>query len=82
MVGGTARTAAEPVGVNRHTATRQFRKLHEIIAGQMAAEACFLDDERYFGAVRKGKRGRGIAGKVPVFGLLKRGGGATSWRRS
>jgi len=27
-----------------------------------------------FGGVRKGKRGRGAAGKVPVFGLLKRGG--------
>jgi transposase len=31
-------------------------------------------DESYFGGVRKGKRGRGAAGKVPVFGLLKRGG--------
>lgn len=31
-------------------------------------------DESYFGSVRKGKRGRGAAGKVPVFGLLKRGG--------
>jgi transposase-like protein len=31
-------------------------------------------DERYFGGVRKGKRGRGAAGKVAVFGLLKRGG--------
>lgn len=31
-------------------------------------------DESYFGGVRKGKRGRGSAGKVPVFGLLKRGG--------
>jgi transposase len=29
-------------------------------------------DESYFGGVRKGKRGRGAAGKVPVFGLLKR----------
>ena len=28
-------------------------------------------DESYFGGVRKGKRGRGTAGKVPVFGLLK-----------
>ena len=28
----------------------------------------------YFGGVRKGKRGRGAAGKIPVFGLLKRGG--------
>ena len=31
-------------------------------------------DESYFGGTRKGKRGRGVAGKVPVFGLLKRGG--------
>ena len=31
-------------------------------------------DESYFGGVRKGKRGRAAAGKVPVFGLLKRGG--------
>ena len=31
-------------------------------------------DESYFGGHRKGKRGRGAAGKVPVFGLLKRGG--------
>ena len=31
-------------------------------------------DESYFGGHRKGKRGRGAAGKVPVFGILKRGG--------
>ncbi len=31
-------------------------------------------DESYFGERREGKRGRGDAGKVPVFGLLKRGG--------
>ena len=31
-------------------------------------------DERYFDGVRKGKRGRGAAGKVAVFGLLKLGG--------
>ena len=31
-------------------------------------------DESYFGGHRKGRRGRGAAGKVPVFGLLKRGG--------
>ena len=31
-------------------------------------------DESYFGGVRKGKRGRGAAGKVVVFGILKRGG--------
>ena len=31
-------------------------------------------DESYFGGVRKGKRGRGAAGKVAVFGILKRDG--------
>ena len=31
-------------------------------------------DESYFGGRRKGKRGRGSAGKIPVFGVLKRGG--------
>ena len=32
-------------------------------------------DESYFGARRvRGKRGRGAAGKTPVFGLLKRDG--------
>ena len=31
-------------------------------------------DESYFGGRRKGKRGRGAAGKVAVFGLLKRRG--------
>ncbi|EQC98408.1 putative transposase [Neisseria meningitidis 2002030] len=31
-------------------------------------------DESYFAEQRKGKRGRGAAGKVAVFGLLKRNG--------
>ena len=31
-------------------------------------------DESYFGGVRKGKRERGAVGKIPVFGILKRGG--------
>ena len=31
-------------------------------------------DESYFGGRHKGKRGPGATGKVPVFGLLNRGG--------
>ncbi len=31
-------------------------------------------DESYFGGKRKGKRGRGAAGKVPVFGIIERKG--------
>jgi len=30
--------------------------------------------ESYFGGKRKGKRGRGAAGKVPVFGIMERNG--------
>ena len=77
MAGVPARTAADLVGVNRHTATLFYHKLRELIAAKLEAEAPFLIDdvevdESYFGGVRKGKRGRGAAGKVPVFGLLKR----------
>jgi transposase len=79
VAGVPARTAAELTGVNRNTAILFFHKLREVIADRLAEEAPFLDgevevDESYFGGARKGKRGRGAAGKVPVFGLLKRGG--------
>ena len=80
FVGGVpARTAAALVGVNRHTATLYYQKLRELIAAQLEKEAPFNAgeievDESYFGGVRKGKRGRGAAGKTPVFGLLKRAG--------
>jgi transposase len=79
VAGVPARTAAELTGVNRNTAILFFHKLREVIASKLAEEAPFLDgevevDESYFGGARKGKRGRGAAGKVPVFGLLKRGG--------
>ena len=79
VAGATARAAADLVGVNRHTATLYFCKLREIIAWQVEAETPFFSgeielDESYFGGQRKGKRGRGAAGKTIVFGLLKRGG--------
>jgi transposase len=79
VAGVPARTAAELTGVNRNTAILFFHKLRELIAEKLAEESPFLDgeievDESYFGGRRKGKRGRGAAGKVPVFGLLKRGG--------
>lgn len=70
---------AETVGVNRRTATLFYHKLRELIAARLEAEAPFSVgeievDESYFGGVRKGKRGRGAAGKMVVFGLLKRAG--------
>jgi transposase len=78
VAGTTARTAAQLVGVNKNTAALYYHKLREIIAERIADEGPFDGeveiDESYFGGHRKGKRGRGAAGKVVVFGILKRGG--------
>jgi len=79
VAGSTARTAAELVGVNKNTAALFYTKLRQIIVWGIEQEGVFFDgpvevDESYFGGKRKGKRGRGAAGKVPVFGLLKRAG--------
>lgn len=78
--GSTARCAASLVGVNKSTAAYYFHRLRELILyhQELKADEVFGGevelDESYFGGRRKGKRGRGSAGKVPVFGLLKRGG--------
>lgn len=79
VAGPTARSTADLVGVNRHTAPLYFHKLRELIAVKLAEQTPWLSgeievDESYFGGTRKGTRERGAAGKVPVFGLLKRGG--------
>ena len=79
VAGTPARTAAELVGVHRNSAIRFFHKLREkITLKQQDRSEQFCGkielDESYFGGIRKGKQGRGAVGKVPVFGLLKRGG--------
>ena len=77
VAASTARTAAEIVGVQVNTATRFFMRLRQLIAGKLPSyQLCgeVEADGSYFGGVRKGKRGREAAGKVAVFGLLKRGG--------
>ena len=78
--GSTARCTACLVGINKNSAAYYFHRLREIIAYELEAQSGDVFDgeievdESYFGGTRKGKRGRGAAGKVPVFGLLKRGG--------
>lgn len=80
IAGTTARTAASLIGVHRNSAAFYFHRLREVIAYELEteSEAMFGGeievDESYFGGRQKGKRGRGAAGKIPVFGLLKRGG--------
>ena len=74
----TARTAADLAGVNKTTAAYFFHRLREIIVWKLDETSPLAGeieaDESYFGGRRKGKRGRGAGGKVPVFGILKRGG--------
>jgi hypothetical protein len=52
-------------------------RLRTLIAGKLHGYELSGEveaDESYFGGVRKGKRGRGPAVKIALFGPLKRGG--------
>ena len=68
------------LGINRNTINRYFNQFRKKIAASLSgASGLFFGeiecDESYFGPKRiRGKRGRGAAGKTPVFGLLKRDG--------
>lgn len=76
----TARTAANLLEIQPNTAALFYHKIRLVISHHLALEAQEIfegkieADESYFGGHRKGKRGRGAAGKVAVFGLLKRQG--------
>jgi len=76
----TATQGAQIFGLNRKTINRYYQIFRECIFRASMVEASkesgvFEVDESYFGAKRvRGKRGRGAAGKTPVFGLLKRDG--------
>ena len=74
-----AKKTAEFTGLNQDTINNIYNKLRERIAAMCEAESPFTNgeielDESYFGARRvRGIRGRGAKGKIPVFGMLKRG---------
>jgi transposase len=75
----SARKAAQEAKVNYKTAHRAFEIIREAIYADGEERETSLGgevemDESYFGGKRKGKRGRGAAGKVPVFGILEREG--------
>jgi len=74
-----ASKTAKFLNLNRRTIDRYFNIFRTKILKFSLAESQgfgeFELDESYFGAKRvRGKRGRGAAGKTPVFGLLKREG--------
>ena len=77
VAGTTARTASDLVNVNKTTAAYYFQRLRELICNHVEELTPFCGevelDESYFRGKRKGQRGRGAAGKIPVFGILKRG---------
>ena len=69
--------------INRNTINLYYNHFRGIIFDylccgfqeKMGSDGEYELDESYFGAKRiRGKRGRGAAGKTPVFGVLKRGG--------
>lgn len=76
----TARSAADILGIQSNTALLFYKKIRQVISHHIALQAAEIFDgaveldESYFGGARKGRRGRGAAGKVVVFGILKRGG--------
>ena len=77
VAGATARAAAGLLGIQPNTSARFFLRLRWLIASKLPSYELSGEieaDESYFGGKRKGKRGRGAAGKVAVFGLLKRRG--------
>lgn len=76
----TARTAANLLDVQPNSVALFYKKVRQVIMYHLDQDAKEVFDgqieldESYFGGARKGKRGRGAAGKVIVFGLLKRNG--------
>ena len=76
----TASSASKILRINRNTINAYYNEIREKILQHSLKEQAkelgeFELDESYFGARRvRGKRGRGAAGKTPVFGLLKRNG--------
>jgi transposase len=76
----TARSAANMLSIQPNSAILFYRKIRTVIAEHLEEESKEIFkgqieiDESYFGGSQKGKRGRGAAGKVAVFGMLKRHG--------
>ncbi|TAK00454.1 MAG: IS1595 family transposase [Candidatus Manganitrophaceae bacterium] len=74
----STRRIAQQVGLSYHTAFKAITVLRLAILVQLDADLLMTGeielDESYFGGRCKGKRGRGAAGKTPVFGILERNG--------
>jgi transposase len=75
----SARKIAQQTGLSYPTVLKAVNMIRAAIVAISSDASDLLGgvvemDESYFGGRRKGKRGRGAAGKVPVFGILERNG--------
>ena len=76
----TARSAVDILDMQPNSAILFYRKIRTVINYHLALAAAEVFegsielDESYLGGRRKGRRSRGAAGKVVVFGILKRNG--------
>jgi transposase len=75
----SVREAAHQLGLSYNTVYDLFDLFRQSIVRTDSDPSFTLSgeiemDESYFGGRRKGNRGRGAAGKIPVFGILERGG--------
>jgi transposase len=74
----SARKIAQQVGLSYPTVLKAVTIIRLALVATQDPDMFFRGeielDESYFGGRRKGKRGRGAAGKVPVFGILERNG--------
>ena len=70
MLEVTARSAADILDIQPNSAMLFYRKIRQVITYHLELQADEIF-KSYFGGQRKGKHGRGAAGKVAVFGILK-----------
>jgi transposase len=75
----SVRESADQLALSYNTVYDLFNLFRQSIEGSDKDTSFVLSgeiemDKSYFGGRRKGNRGRGAAGKIPVFGILERGG--------
>ena len=73
--GISAKQLQRELGVTHKTAWRMFKEIRSLLQDTLQPMSGEVEiDECYIGGHRHGKRGRGAAGKVPVFGITQRKG--------